>query len=177
MNLKSLIAILGLAFIVVLIVVFVFAKSASTSGTNTSSNSTPAAPSRTLVEVNDIMGDPIVYEGFNVEIESQVSEWVTKKSFKVSTPGGPFGSGGSSLLVIGKDEFTIPEYTPSNVFGIGEKVRVHLKGRVVIVNKDQLEAYLGENFDSDEFKSLDDNHLAGWTLGPVLLLDSVGKMQ
>ena len=50
-----------------------------------------------------------------------------------------------------------------------------MKGRVVIVNKDQLQKYMGENFDSEQFK-LDDNNFSAWTLGPVLLLDSVEKI-
>jgi len=170
MNSRSLVIVVILAFFIVLIG-WAFLSLGGSSKPNVTSGTT-----KTLIDVADILGDPIVYNGLNVEVESQVSEWVTKKSFKVSTPGGAFGGGGQPLFVIGKNQFSIPADSSSSEFGIGEKVRVHLKGRVAIINKDQLQKYLGENFDSDIFKAFDGNHLDGWTLGPVLLLDSVRKI-
>jgi hypothetical protein len=172
-NLKSLAALIILAVIVLFIGgAFISLEGSSKPGV---ASSNPIVGTKPLVEVNDILADPIVYDSVNVEIESQVIEWVTKKSFNVETVGGAFGGGGKPLLVIRQYDFTLPQDNSSNKLGLGEKVRVHLKGKVVVVNKDQLEKYLNVNLDSDEFK-LDGNNLNDWTLGPVLLLDTAEKI-
>ena len=174
MNSRSLVVVIILAFVIVLIGGAFLSLGGSSKSSVTSGNNPVAT--KTLIEVNDILGDPIVYNELTVEVESQVSDWVTKKSFKVSTPGGAFEGSGPPLLVIGKNQFSIPADSNSSEFGIGEKVRLHMKGKVVIITKDQLQNYLGENLDSDIFKALDGSHLNTWTLGPVLLLDSVKKI-
>lgn len=173
MNLKSLAILLGVAIIIVFIGgAFISLGSSSKPST---APATAVLGTKPLVGVADIVGDPIVYNGLKVEVESQVLEWVTKKSFKVGTVPGAFGGGGVQLLVISQQPLSLPDANSAKKLGLGEKVNVHMKGRVIIVNKDQLKQYLGENFDSEEFK-LDDNNLNGWTLGTILLLDSVEKI-
>ena len=175
-NLKPLIIVAVLVLIVLGIVAFISLSGTSKPGTNTSNNTVAVITPKPLVEVNDIVVDPIVYDELNVEVESQVIEWVTKKSFKVTTSGGGvFGGGGKPLLVIGKKPFALPQNGSLNKLGLGEKVRIHIKGRVAIINKDQLENDLGVDFKSPEF-TLDNNNLTSWILGPVLLLDSVEKL-
>ena len=177
MNFKFLVVVGIVVIIIISAVVFNFLMSPSKPrATNTNTTVAVIAP-KPLVAVNDITGDPIVYNGLEVESESQISEWVTRKSFKVSTArGGLFGGGGTPLLVINENEFTLPQSIYTTKLGLGEKVLVHMKGRVEILNKDQLEKALSVDFKSDEFINLDDNHLTSWTLGPVLLLNSVEKI-
>lgn len=173
MNLKSLAALIIVAVIIVFIGGAFISLGGSSGSTQTSNN--PVVGTKPLVEVNDILGDPIVYDSLNVEVESQVISWVTKKSFEVGTLGGAFGGGGKPLLVIRQYDFALPQDNSSKNLSLGEKVRVHLKGRIVVVNKDQLGQYLNVNLDGDEFK-LDNSNLNNWTLGPILILDSAQKI-
>jgi len=50
--------------------------------------------------VASIVNDPLAYDGLTVEIDSQISDWVTKKSFTLGSSGGIFGGGGQQLLVV-----------------------------------------------------------------------------
>lgn len=168
-----------IAVIVLVIAIIVFGVLLALRGSNPASkaknNVVSAVATKTIVNASDITGDPLVYDGLNVEVESGVNSWVTKKSFMVTSSGGAFGSGGRSLLVVAKSPFALLEKTSPTQLSLGEKVKVHLKGKVTILSKEQLAKELGVDFESDEFK-LDDNNIRSWTLGPVLILDSVEKI-
>jgi hypothetical protein len=177
MNSKALIAIILLVSITIFIAIFISVGSSGKKSPTPVNKPVIAVAPKPLVAINDIVGTPIVYNGLNVESESQITGWVTKKSFMVTAGAtGFFGGGGKSLLVIARDDFTLPQVTSVDKLGLGEKASIHMKGRVVIVNITQLQDYLGEDFKSDEFK-LDPYRLSSWTFGPVLLLDSVAKLQ
>lgn len=130
------------------------------------------------IAVEDIVNDPLVYEGLTVEVESEINDWDTKKSFSLfkNTQGGVFNSNkGARLIVIHKTNFKLPTNTSGKEVGLGETVAVHIRGKVVILDKDGLEKALGVDLDSPEFE-LDDSTREEWEIGPVLLSDSVEKL-
>lgn len=130
------------------------------------------------IAVEDIVNDPIVYDGLTVEVESEITDWNTKKSFSLfkNTQGGVFNSDrGARLIVIHKSNFKLPADTKDSEVGLGETLAVHIRGKVVILSKVELERALDIDLDSPEFK-LDDSALEDWELGPVLLSESVEKL-
>lgn len=132
---------------------------------------------KNTVSAANIIKDPLVYDGLTVEVESQITNWVTKRSFTVSTGGGGglLGGGGGTLLVIRDTQFTLPQDAPKNGIGLGETVNVRMKGRVQIMNKAELGRALGFDLDGEDIK-LDDNNLSNWKRGSVFLLDAINKL-
>ena len=142
------------------------------------SNSTLTAAKPTPITVNpaSVNKDPLIYDGLSVEISSRVSDWITKKIFAVSAGTSSFFGGSSGqLIIISEDTFPLHKTTLEKGLGLGELVNVKIKGRVRIVDRDELERITGIDLDGKDIK-LDDNPISKWKEGPVVLLDSVEKL-
>ncbi len=129
---------------------------------------------RDVVPVRDIIQTPMVYAGYNLEVDSKIVAWATNRAFYFNTTIGAGFAGGTkrNLLVVAKEPFNLPQDPNDGKVGLGETINVTAKGTVEILNKDQLEALLGIDFD-DPNNDLYDAFLQGWTLGPVLVLGEV----
>ena len=69
----------------------------------------------------------------------------------------------------------MPKDTTGKEVGLGETVNVKVKGRVRIVSREELSLFLGLDVDGDDIK-LDDNNIANWREGSILLADTVEKL-
>lgn len=128
------------------------------------------------IKAVDVVKDPLVYDELTIEIESQITDWVTKRSFTVvAVPSSTFGGPGKELLVIAKVPFPLPKDVTGNSVGIGETVNVRMKGKVRIMNRIELGRVLGLDLDGTDIK-LDDNNISQWNEGSVLLVDTVEKL-
>lgn len=166
-------------FIVVFVVLFILSRITPNTTTNrntrnTTANTTPGAVAKKeIISVTNIVTDPLVYDGLDVEVESRVTDWVTKRVFTVGTSGGFLsGGGGKRLIVVGRDNFKLPIDTTGTELGLGETVNVHLKGRVRIMNKEELGILMGVDLEGTDIK-LDDGNTDNWREGSVLILQSV----
>lgn len=126
------------------------------------------------VDATDVIDDPLVYDGLRVTVEAPISDWVTKKSFTLSTGGGLLNAN-KQLLVVRKQPFKLPKDTAEKEVGLGETVNVRIKGRVRIVNRQELGIFLGLDIEGEDIK-LDDNNIANWREGSILLADTVEKL-
>src|SRR3989338_292754 len=180
MGSKVIFGIIVVVIIAVTLVIFTLLKGAR--------DSSPAGKPKNAVEetldvkkniaVENIVNDPLVYEGLTMEVESEINDWNTKKSFSLfkQTQGGVFNSGrGARLIVINKKDFRLPANTTGKEVGLGEIIPVHIRGKVAILTKSELEKALGVDLDSSEF-ALDDSQLEKWEIGAVLLADTVEKL-
>ena len=132
----------------------------------------------TTVSVANALKDPIVYDGLTVDVNSSVSDWVTKRVFTLrdGNAGGLFGvSNTGQLIVIADKNFSLNKKTNDPNLGLGETVKVHVKGRIRIMNKLELSQAMGIDLDKGDIK-LDDNNLSSWKEGSVLILESVEKL-
>jgi hypothetical protein len=129
-----------------------------------------------LVPANEILNSPLVYQGYTLEVDSKITDWVTNRSFTLSAGSGGNGlfGGGSQrqLLVIAKNPYNLPQDPDDGKLGLGELTEVIAKGQIQIYNREELEAALGISLDSSEL-ALDNNSIDDWTEGPVLLLNSL----
>jgi hypothetical protein len=125
---------------------------------------TQEAP-RDTVEVVDIINDPMVYNGVNLEIDSEITGWATNRAFYFSaTFGGGFGGGQKrSLLVVAKEPFTLPQDPNDDKVGLGETTKVKSKGKIEVMNEEQLEKTLGVYF-YDKNNSLYENILINFNI-------------
>ncbi len=132
-------------------------------------------PIKKNIDTINIVKDPLVYDGLTVEVESNITDWVTKRSFTLSaTSGGVFG-GERQLLVITKKPFSLPKGVTGNGVGLGETVKVHIKGKARIMDRVELGRELDLDLDGKDIR-LDDNNIANWTEGTVLLADTVERL-
>ncbi len=171
-------------FIIVFVVLFILSRitpSTNTARNNsnktantTNSTNTAKVINKEIISVNNIVTDPLVYDGLDVEIESRVSDWVTKRVFTVGSSGGFLSGGGKRLIVVGRDNFKLPKDTKGTELGLGETVNVHLKGRVRIMNKEELGILMGVDLEGTDIQ-LDDGNTDNWREGSVLILQSVEK--
>lgn len=131
---------------------------------------------RDTVPVRDIITDPMVYNGVNLEVDSEITGWATNRAFYFSTViGAGFGGGNrKNLLVVAKNPFTLPQDPNDGKIGLGETVEATAKGKIEIMNEEQLEETLGVDFD-DPNNALYDAFLRNWELGPVLVLSEVNQ--
>lgn len=165
-------------FIVVFVVLFILSRITPNTNTNrntrnTTANTTPGvAIKKEIISVNNIVTDPLVYDGLDVEVESKVADWVTKRVFTVGSSGGFLSGGGKRLIVVGRNNFKLPKDTTGTELGLGETVNVHLKGRVRIMNKEELGILMGVDLEGTDIK-LDDGNTDNWREGSVLILQSV----
>ena len=167
-------AIILIIFAVVLAVIFVVSRLVG--------GGTPDRAREEIVETTtpaaNIIKDPFVYDNLELEVESEVTDWVTKNSFTVAAGGGgTFGGGRRSLYVIFDAPFVLPHQTTGdNELGLGELVRVNIKGQARILNREEVERSLGISLD-DEKLALDDSRISGWDFGILFLAESVEKVE
>lgn len=162
-------------FIVVFIVLFILSRiQPVVSNTNKQSNSkTPIVANKALIPVANIMSDPLVYDGLTVEVDSKVTDWITKRVFTVGNNTSLLG-GGRQLIVVAPKNFELPKDTEGKELGIGELENVHLKGKVRIMDNVELGRVMGIDLEGSDIK-LDDGIAGSFTEASVLLLDSVEK--
>lgn len=177
MGQKSIIiSIAVIIFAVIFVVLFILSRAVPATNTRKAEKARNAAVTvKNTVSAIDIVNDPLVYDGLTVEVESQITDWVTKRSFTVNASGGGLLGFPGQLLVIRKTPFTLPQNAPENGIGLGETVNVHMKGRVRIVSREELTRVLGLDVDGEDIK-LDDNNIARWREGSVLLLETVERL-
>jgi len=130
--------------------------------------------SQNIVPVNDIIANPTVYDGYNVEITSRISDWTTNKSFYFAAQNsGLMGSKTRGiLLAVASQPFQLPQASNDDSLGLGELSNVTATGKVEILNKEQLQGLLGENLE-DPSVTLRNDVIANWKLGPVLIMDTI----
>jgi hypothetical protein len=162
------------------IVLFIFAITKVVGNRSSKIEKTEVTQTQTqptnLVPASEIVNSPLVYQGYTLEVDSKIVDWVTNKSFTLSAGaggGGLFGGGNNKqLLVIAKNPYNLPQNPDDGKLGLGELTEVIAKGQIQIYNKQELEAALGISLDSSEL-ALDNNNIDDWNEGPVLLLDSI----
>ncbi len=171
-------------FIVVFVILFVLSRitpstttnrNTGNNTTNTTSAKTTPAVKKEIISVTNIVTDPLVYDGLDVEVQSKVVDWVTKRVFTVGSSGGFLSNGGKRLIVVGRDNFKLPKDTTGTELGLGETVNVHLKGRVRIMDKEELGTLMGVDLEGTDIK-LDDGNTDSWREGSVLILQSVERI-
>lgn len=164
---------------VILAVIFLIKGISSIAGKNSQSQktNTKIVPVTSLtVDPVNINKDPLVYDGLTVDINSTVSDWVTKKIFALNAGTNTFfGGSAGQLIVISSKEFPLHRKSDEKGLGLGETVNVHVRGRVRIVSRAELSRITGIDLDGKDIQ-LDDNSISGWTEGPVIILDSVEKL-
>lgn len=126
------------------------------------------------ITASEIVSDPLVYKNQKATVDAKVNDWLTNRSFTLANSSSRFGTV-TELVVVANNSFPLPENAGEVQLALGESVDVRAKGTIKILNKAELEKELGVSLDSPELK-LDDNDLSEWTLGPVLILDSVEKI-
>lgn len=169
-----LISIVVIIFAVIFAVLFILSRATTPTRTQNAQAKAELAP-KTTVNAQDVISDPLVYDGLNVEIDTRITDWVTKKVFTVNAGSGGLLGRQGQLLVISKNTFTLPKDTPKGGIGLGETVEVKLKGRVRIMDRVELERAMGIDLDGEDIK-LDDNNIDNWDEDSVLLLTSVEKI-
>lgn len=177
MGQKSIIlAVALIIFTIILMIVFVFSRiRANDSPKNAENETTEQIALRNVVPVADIINDPEVYEGYSLEVDAEISNWATNRSFFFTETIGGGGLGGGtrkSLLVIAPQPFQLPQESTDDAVGLGEIARVTAKGTVQILNKEQLEAALGIDLENPK-ETLYDTSIKKWTLGPALMLSDL----
>lgn len=177
MGQKSIIIALGLIiFTVILTVLFVISRfrSGSDNPEKKPTEVTSSQPIRNVVPVSEIIQNPMVYDEYNLEIDSQITDWATNRAFYFTARiGSGFGGGTPrNLLVIAKEPFALPQSQDDDKVGLGETSDVTAYGRVEILNTEQLEAALGIDLENPT-SVLYDQTLRKWTIGPVIMLDKV----
>lgn len=172
-----LISIVVIIFAVIFVVLFILSRATTPSRNDqkTQDAKSKQIAVKTNVNAADVINDPLVYDGLTVEVESQITDWVTKRAFTVNASAqGLLGTQGQ-LLVVSKTPFKLPKGTLDTEVGLGETIQVHLKGRVRIMDRVELGRALGLDLDGKDIK-LDDNNIDTWDEGAVLLLRSVEKL-
>jgi len=133
----------------------------------------------TTTPAANVVKDPFVYDNLELEIESQISDWVTKNSFTLSAGGTPGFLGGAprDLYVIFDSPFVLPhQTTDENELGLGELVNVNIKGQARILDREEVEDALGISLDDDRL-ALDDSTVNEWEFGILFLAESVEKVE
>ncbi|MBI4098345.1 MAG: hypothetical protein HY426_04900 [Candidatus Levybacteria bacterium] len=159
-------------FVIIFVALFVLSRIQPRTDTK-KADAAPAVVKQT-VDAADVIDDPLVYDGLRVTVEAPISDWVTKKSFTLSTGGGILNAN-KQLLVVRKQAFKLPKDSAEKEVGLGETVSVRIKGRVRIVSREELSIFLGLDVEGEDIK-LDDNNIANWAEGSILLADSVEKL-
>ncbi|MBI2621628.1 MAG: hypothetical protein HYW63_03235 [Candidatus Levybacteria bacterium] len=166
-----LISIVVIIFAVIFILLFILSRATQPAKEDARDKETV----KITVEAANVIKDPLVYDGLTVEVDSQITDWVTKRVFFVNAGGqGLLGQQGR-LLIISKTIFVLPKDTVEGEVGLGETVNVHLKGRVRIMDRVELERAIGLPLDGKDI-ALDDSGIGRWSEGSVLLLHSVERL-
>lgn len=128
------------------------------------------------VSAANIIKDPLVYDGLTVEINSNVSDWITKNVFALNAGSSSLLGGTSGQLIVASSKkFTLNTSSDQKGLGLGENANVHIRGRVIIVNREEFKRITGIDLDGSDIK-LDDNKISNWKEGPIIILDSVEKL-
>lgn len=171
MGQKTLLGLVALVVFLILLFVFVITKGSKPS--TKPQTSTTGTTASDLVDLNKLNKDSLVYVGETVETQGTINDWINKKSFTVTTGGGAFGGGSAELPVIADKNFTLNQSV--NGLKLGETVNVILKGRMTIMDRNQLGASMGIDLDGSD-ASLDDNSIIrSWQRGSVMVLESATK--
>ena len=87
-------------------VLFLVSRLLSGGGDEAPDNETEAVS--TLTPAGNIVKDPVVYDNLTLEIESSITDWVTKNSFTLlAGGGGAFGGGKRQLYVVFDKNFKL----------------------------------------------------------------------
>lgn len=176
MGQKSTILAVGLIiFAVILVILFIISRViGSPRSEQNRVETTTQQSAENLVPVSKIINDPVVYNGYNLSVETQISGWTTNKSFYFSAQDtGLLGGGARGLLLaIAGEPYKLPQDSDDDKLGLGENAQVIAKGTIRILNKEELQTALGVNLE-DPKVTLNNDVIANWSLGPVLMLDSV----
>lgn len=139
--------------------------------------SKPVPVKKLTVGASSVIKDPLVYDGLTVEINSNVSDWITKSVFAVNAGASSMFLGGTSgqLIIVSNKPFPLHKSSDEKGLGLGQTVSVSIKGRVRIVNREEFKRITGIDLDGSDIK-LDDNKISTWKEGPIIILDSVEKL-
>ena len=176
MGQKSILVTIGVIIFAVLFVVLLILSRLEPSKSTKNQKTQIVEPKKTINAV-DVVEDPLVYDGYNIEVESQITDWVTDKSFTLlaGENAGVFGGTPKQLLIITKSPFSLPKDTNEKEVGLGETVSVLVKGKARIMSKAELSRELGIDLDGTDIK-LDDNDFDKWIEGSVILAETVEKL-
>lgn len=120
---------------------------------------------RNLVDVEDIVEDPVVFTGLTVDVEGPVIDWVTKRAFVICGNEGFLA--GNGLLVIRPEQFTLPEEADDDELALGEETTVFVRGDIRIFNREELEQAWQVDFPDEE--------LDVWNEQPVVIAETVQR--
>jgi hypothetical protein len=141
------------------------------------------AVNENVIPVNQIVTDPYVYDGLRVEVEAKITDWVNKRAFTIGNAGGFLGAPGGELLIIREDAYRLPKDTEDPNVALGDTDTVHVKGRVRVMTREEVQRALGLDFEDDQENrwddriEFDDNRIYGWDKRVVILASSVQKPQ
>ncbi|MEK9176238.1 MAG: hypothetical protein AAB520_02220 [Patescibacteria group bacterium] len=170
---STILAIVLVIFAVILTIIFVIRGISSLGGNK--NNQTAKTEDRKIVAVTDIVNNPLVYQDLNVEVSAVISDWVTNRSFTFSVGGSTFGGPPKQLLIITRTPVPLPELVKDNELGLGEKVNVRVRGRAIILDRQELQNELEVDLDGTAI-ALDNNNINKWEEGVVILADSIEKL-
>lgn len=185
MGQKSTILAVGLIiFAVILVILFIVSRvmgggsndidpAKSTSENNIQKVESVEQAIENNVPVSKILSTPNVYEGYNLSVTSTVAGWATNNAFYFTGESSGLFGGQSrgQLLVITNQAFQLPQDSTDDRLGLGEITKITVLGKLVIMNREQLESALGVNLDDPKLE-LGNQAIYRWNLGPVLLMDS-----
>ncbi|KKR77063.1 MAG: hypothetical protein UU21_C0001G0117 [Candidatus Levybacteria bacterium GW2011_GWA2_40_8] len=182
MNRRTLI-VFGIVFIVVVFIAL-FILSLSRSAQNRRQEVSREIVGKEIIPAIDVVEDPLVYDGLTIEVEAPITDWITKRSFTVSTgqrAGLLAGGEQSELLIITKNPVPLAKDTKDKELGLGETVNVRIKGKARIVNRVELGRALGLDLGESQGEgtdiNLDDNEkIINWKEGSVILAESIEKL-
>lgn len=168
--------IIGIVLVVLLVIFAILYISISIANNNKGNKKPITHPTQIFQSISGIVRDPLVYDGLNVQVEGNVNDWVTKKVFTLSeNPTGILGNGGASIPVIASKDFGLPKNSTQSILGLGDTSKVLVKGRVTIMDRNQLGEAIGFNLDGEDVKLENNSGISTWTRGSVILLSSVTK--
>lgn len=175
------VGLVGIAVILVILFVIRGIVSLVGSGTNESKKTTAAKvvqPTKLTVNAANVIKNPLVYNDLTVEIDTTVSDWVTKRVFAVNAGTSTmfFGGGVGQLIIIAPNDFHLHTSSDEKGLGLGETVNVRLKGKVRLVDRAEFEKLSGISLDGTDIKLDDNGSVRSWNRGPIILLDSVEKL-
>lgn len=182
---KRALIVFGIIFIVVVFAaLFILSLSRSAQNRREDVTREVVEGGRETIPALDVVEDPLVYDGLTIEVEAPITDWVTKKSFTVSTgqrSGILAGGDLSELLIITKGPIPLPKDAREGQVGIGELVNVRVIGRARIMDRKELGRALGIDLGEDSGDesdiSLDDNErIINWEEGSVVIAERVEKL-
>lgn len=170
--------IFGITMFVVIAIIAVFLVSITINrgGKSASGRKPVTTTAQVKQSVGAIVANPIVYDGQNVQFDGNLSDWATKRVYTVSdTQTSILGNSGASIIIIADHDYKLTTDPTSTAVGLGDTGKVFVKGRVTIMDRNQLSAAIGYDLDGPEI-ALDNNGLVkGWNKGTVIILQSITK--